>query len=176
MLLAHHREYRAGDVHRAYETRRQLPLHLLRRQLLEVAGVKAGGIVDQHVDAAEAVNSGPHCRLGIGAASDVQLDGQQVIRLSQGLRHAVAVPARGHNCVAGRQRGLSEIDAHATAGSSDEPSLLVIHEIAFLGNGWTSPSFSICEECRQLRRQAKRDAMSWQQRMACDFTTRPSRQ
>ena len=64
---------------------RQLPLDLLRRQLLEVARVKAGGIVDQHVDAAEPVDSGPHRRLGIGAARDVQLDGQQVVRLSQAL-------------------------------------------------------------------------------------------
>jgi hypothetical protein len=72
-LLAHHRQDSAGDVHWANEARRQLPLHLLRRQLLEVARVKAGSIVDQHVDAAEPVDSGPHRRLGIGAASDVQL-------------------------------------------------------------------------------------------------------
>ena len=127
-LLAHHRQDSAGDVHRADEARRQLPLHLLRRQLLEVARVEAGSIVDQHVDAAEPVDSGPHRRLGIGAAGDVQLDGQQVVRLSQGLGHAVAVPAGGHNRVAGRQGGLGEIDAHAAAGSSDEPDLLVTHD------------------------------------------------
>ena len=67
-LLAHHRQDSAGDVHRADEARRQLPLHLLRRQLLEVARVEAGGVVDQHVDAAEPVDGGPHRRLGIGAA------------------------------------------------------------------------------------------------------------
>ena len=126
-LLAHHRQDGAGDVHRADEARRQLPLDLLRRQLLEVARVKAGGVVDQHVDAAEPVDSGPHRRLGIGAAGDVQLDGQQVVRLSQGLGHAVGVPARGHDRVAGRQGGLGEIDAHAAAGSGDEPDLLVRH-------------------------------------------------
>ncbi len=133
-LLAHHRQDSAGDVHRANEARRQLPLHLLRRQLLEVARVKAGSIVDQHVDAAEPVDSGPHRRLGIGAASDVQLDGQQVVRLSQGLGHAVAVPARSHDRVAGRQGGLGEIDAHATAGSSDKPNLLVTHDISCLSS------------------------------------------
>ena len=68
-LLAHHRQHRAGDVHRADEAHRQLALELLRRQLLEVAGVEAGRIVDQHVDAAEPVDSGAHRRLGIGAAS-----------------------------------------------------------------------------------------------------------
>src|SRR6266536_2940930 len=44
-LLAHDRQDSAGDVHRANEARRQLPLHLLWRQLLEVTGIKAGSIV-----------------------------------------------------------------------------------------------------------------------------------
>src|SRR6266545_6660891 len=52
-LLAHHRQDGAGDVHWAHEARRELPLHLPRRQLLEVARVKAGSVVDQHVDPAE---------------------------------------------------------------------------------------------------------------------------
>src|SRR5580700_6015506 len=43
---------------------------------------------------------------------------------------AVAVRARGHSRVAGRQGGLGEIDAHATAGSSDKPNLLVTHDIS----------------------------------------------
>ena len=129
-LLAHHRQDGAGDVHRTHEARRQLPLHLLRRQLLEVARIKAGSVVDQHVDAAEPLDGGPHRRLGIGAASHVELDGQQVVRLSQGLGHAVGVPARGDDGVAGRQGGLREIDAHAPAGSSDKPDLLVTHDIS----------------------------------------------
>jgi len=129
-LLAHNRQDSAGDVHRAYEARRQLPLDLLGRQFLEVAGIKAGSIVDQHVDAAEPVNSGPHRRLGLGTPSNVQLDGQQVFRLPQSLEDGVAVAARGHNRVAGRQRGLGEIDAHATAGSSDKPNPFVTHDIS----------------------------------------------
>ena len=59
---------------------RQLAVQLLRRQLLEVAGVKAGGVVDEHVDAAEPVDRRSDRRLGVGAARDVQLDGQQVVR------------------------------------------------------------------------------------------------
>src|SRR5438445_1877139 len=54
-LLAHDGQDRAGDIHRAEEARRQLPLDLLRRQLLEVARIKGTGVVDQHVDAAELV-------------------------------------------------------------------------------------------------------------------------
>jgi hypothetical protein len=34
--------------------------------------------------------------------------------------------------VAGRQGGLGEIDAHATAGSSDKPNLFVTHDISML--------------------------------------------
>jgi hypothetical protein len=44
---------------------RQLPLELLRRQLLEVAGIEAGCIVDQHVDAAEPVDRGLHRCVGM---------------------------------------------------------------------------------------------------------------
>src|SRR6202045_1554546 len=40
-----------------------MPKDPVRRQLLEVARVKAGSIVDQYVDAAEPVDSGPHRRL-----------------------------------------------------------------------------------------------------------------
>ena len=68
-LLAHDRQDGAGDVHRADEARRELPLDLLRRQLLEVARVEVGGVVDQHVDAAEAVDGGPHRRLGVAAVA-----------------------------------------------------------------------------------------------------------
>jgi hypothetical protein len=128
-LLAHHRQDRARDVHRANEARRQLPLELLGRQLLEVAGIKAGRIVDQHVDAAEPIDSGPHRRLRIGAARNVQLNGQQVVRLSHGLRHGVGIPARCDNRVTCRQRRFGEIDAHATASSRDQPSLLISHQI-----------------------------------------------
>jgi len=71
-LLPHDRQDGAGDIHRADEERPQLQVYLLRRQLLEVAGKEVAGIVDQHVDAAEPVDSGPHGRLGIGAAGHVQ--------------------------------------------------------------------------------------------------------
>jgi hypothetical protein len=49
---------------------------LLGCQLLEVAGVEAGGVVDQHVDAADAVNGRLDRRLGVLGARDVELDDQ----------------------------------------------------------------------------------------------------
>ena len=38
--------------------RRELALHLLGRQLLEEAGVEVAGVVDEDVDAAEALDGG----------------------------------------------------------------------------------------------------------------------
>ena len=64
-LLAHDRQDGAGDVHRADEARGDLPVHLLGRELLEEAGVEAGGVVDEHVDAAEAVDGRLDRRLGV---------------------------------------------------------------------------------------------------------------
>src|SRR5204863_47794 len=104
----------------------------------EVARVEAGGIVDQHVDAAEPLDRGPHRRLGIGAAGDVELDGHEILRAAQGAGHAPAVPTRGHDCVAGRQGGLGDLDAHAAARSSDEPDRPVAHDISF---AWPSDTW-----------------------------------
>ena len=48
--------------------------------------------------------------------------------------NAVAVPAGGHDRVAGRQGGLGEVDAHATAGARDEPDLPVTHDLSLSPN------------------------------------------
>src|SRR6266545_4442669 len=126
-LLAHDGQDGAGDVHRAEQARRQLPLDLLGRQLLEVAGIEVGGVVDQHVDAAEALDGGLHHCLGVGTAGDVELDDQQVVRLADGIRHGVGVAAGGDDGVAGGEGRLRDLDAHAAAGAGDEPNLLLSH-------------------------------------------------
>ena len=59
--------------------------NLLRRQLLEVAGVEAGGVVDEHVDATEAVDGGANRGLGVGGAGDVERYSQQVARCPKAL-------------------------------------------------------------------------------------------
>jgi len=58
------------------------------RKLFEVARVEAGRVVDQHIDATESVESGAHRPVGIGAARDVQLYRQQILRRSECLGHA----------------------------------------------------------------------------------------
>jgi hypothetical protein len=75
-LSAHDRQDGAGDVHRADQARRDLPLHLLGRELLEVASVEAGGVVDEHVDAAEAIDGRTDRSLGVLGAGYVQLGDQ----------------------------------------------------------------------------------------------------
>ncbi len=96
-------------VHRTdEEARRQLLIHLLGRQLLEVARVEAGRVVDEHVDAAEPFDSRLHGCRGIGGAGHVQLDGEEIARRSQGLRHAAGISARRDDRVSGGQGGLRE--------------------------------------------------------------------
>ena len=90
-LFAHNRQDGTGDIHRADEARRQLSLDLLWGQLLKVAPIEVGGIVDQYVDAPEPIDSGPRCCLSVAEAGDVQLDDQQVIRRTDGLGHSVGV-------------------------------------------------------------------------------------
>ena len=124
-LLAHDRQDGAGDVHRADQARGDLPVHLLGRELLEEARVEAGGVVDEHVDAAEAVDSGLDRRLGVLRAGDVELDDEQVVRVADGLGDGVGVAAGGHDVVAGGERGLGDVEAHSAAGAGDEPGLLL---------------------------------------------------
>jgi hypothetical protein len=115
----------ARDVHRADQARRELSLELLGRQLLEVAGVEAGGVVDQHVDAAEALDRRPDRHLGIVRARDVELGDEQVVRGAERRGDGVGVAAAGDDVVAGAQRGLGEVDAHPASGAGDEPGLLL---------------------------------------------------
>lgn len=93
-LPAHDRQHGAGDVHRAHQRRRQLPLHLLRRQLLEEARVEVAGVVDENVDTSESLGGSRHRGLRIGMAGDVELDGEEVVSSADGLGHSVRVPSR----------------------------------------------------------------------------------
>ena len=52
--LIHTQEVTGSSPVAPTTTSSQLPLHLLWRQLLEIAGIKAGSLVDQHVEAAAA--------------------------------------------------------------------------------------------------------------------------
>jgi hypothetical protein len=96
---------------------------------------------------AEPVDSGPHRRSGIAATGDVQLDSQQVVRLTQDRGHAIAVPTLCHNRVAGRQGGLGEIDAHATAGAGNKPDLFAYSSPLLLRCASEGQRPTICCKC-----------------------------
>jgi hypothetical protein len=136
-LGAHHRECRAGDVDRAEQGGLDLGPELLRAQLLEEAGVEVARVVDQRVDPAEPVDRSPHGRSRVGGIGDVQLDRQEVVMFPDGRADLLGVPSRGDDCVTSGQRRLGNVDAQATAGAGDQPSLLVAHAVA-------RPSAGIC--------------------------------
>jgi hypothetical protein len=103
------------------------PLHLLGCQLLEVARVEVGGVVDQYVDAAEAVDGRFDRRLGVRGAGDIELDGKQLGGGAECFADRVGVAAGGDHVVARGERGLRELHAHAASGAGDEPCLLASH-------------------------------------------------
>ena len=127
-LGAHDRQHGAGDVQRAEQVGLDLRPEVLGGDLLEEPGVEVAGVVDQHVDAAEPFDGGLHGRLGVGGVGDVELDDQQVVvpRRRPGLTR-VGVAAGGHDRVAGGEGGPGDVDAHAAAGTGDQPDLLVSH-------------------------------------------------
>jgi len=155
-LPAHHRQDRARHVHRSNEACCQLPVDLRRCQFLEVAGIEAGGVVDQHIDAAEAVDGRPYRGLGVRRARDVQRDGEHVARRAQHPGHSIAVSTGSHHRMAGGQRGPHEIDTHAAAGTRNQPDLFAHHilndctfyllnrSIRYASSGPWSPSYASC--------------------------------
>jgi len=82
--------------------------------------------------AAEAVDHGLHRRLSRRQARDVELEDEQVVSLADGVGHGIGVAAGRDDCVAGGERGLRDVDAHAPAGPSDEPNPLVSHVLQSL--------------------------------------------
>src|SRR6266568_6443149 len=50
--------------------------------LLEEPGVEVAGIVDEHVDTAEALDGGLDGGLGVRATGDVELDDEQIVRFA----------------------------------------------------------------------------------------------
>ncbi len=123
-LRSHDGQDGAGDVHRAEEVGLELLAHLRGRDLLEVAGEQVPGVVDQDVDAAEAVDGGLRGGLGVFEAGDVQRGDQQVVlRPAQGLLDLVGAAAGGDDLVAGGEGLAGDIRAQTSSGTGDENDL-----------------------------------------------------
>jgi len=109
---------------RAEQVCLELLAHLVRRDLLEVAGEEVPGVVDQDVDAAEPVDGGLRRRVRIVQAGDVQLGDQQILgRPVQSLLDLLGAAAGGDDLVAGRQRLAGDISAQAASSTGDENDL-----------------------------------------------------
>jgi hypothetical protein len=117
-------------VHRAEQGGLDLGPEVLGADLLEEPGVEVAGVVDQHIDPAEALHCGRDGRLGVGGVGDVELDDQEVVVGAEGSADPLGVAAGGDHGVTGGQGGLDDLDAHAAAGTGDEPNLLVSHASA----------------------------------------------
>ena len=89
--------------------------------------MEVAGVVDEHVDAAEVVDGGLHRDLGRNEARDVEFDDEQVVGLADGVGHRLGISAGRDDCVASAERGLSDVDTHTSAGTGDQPDLLVSH-------------------------------------------------
>jgi hypothetical protein len=114
----------------ADEARRELALHLLGGELLKVAGGEVGGIVHQHVDAAETVDGRLDRGCGVLRAGDVELDDQQRVRVAERLTNGFGLATGGNDVLTGGQRGLRDAEAHATSGAGDEPRPLRCHAVS----------------------------------------------
>src|SRR5207237_642443 len=86
------------------------------------ACIKVCGIVDEHVDAAEPVNSSLDGSFGIYGLCNVQFYNQQVLSLTKCLGHLVGITASGNDSVACGQSSLRNVDAHAAPSASDKPN------------------------------------------------------
>jgi hypothetical protein len=82
------------------------------------------------VDAPEPSDGSLHRGLGVGGVGDVELDGQQVVVLAQGLCDSAGVTGGGDDGLAGLQCGPGDLGTHAAAGAGDEPHLLLSHATA----------------------------------------------
>src|SRR5207245_7139564 len=104
-----------------------LRTELFGAYLLEEPGVEVPGIVDEHVDTAEALDGGLDGGLGVRATGDVELDDEQTVRFADGLGHGVRVAARCDNGIAGGKRRLGDVDRHASPGAGNYSKLLRGH-------------------------------------------------
>ncbi len=119
MLLAHHRQNCAGNVHRAEEQGLDLVSDLHGTEFLKEAGVKVAGIVDENVNPAELGNGGCDCVLSILQAGDVELDRHEVVVMADRRADLCWIAAGSDDGVASGARCLGNVETQATAGAGD---------------------------------------------------------
>jgi transcriptional regulator with XRE-family HTH domain len=123
-LRAHDREDRAGHIQRAEE----VGLHLLAQLVLaghfKEAGIEVTGVVDEHINAAEARDGDLGGGDGCCRVGDIEGQGEEVLVLAECLGDLRGVAGGGDDGVAGGEGRLGHVDAHAAGGAGDEPDVV----------------------------------------------------
>ena len=103
---------------------------IVRGEFFEETGVEVPGVVDEYVDAAEPFDGGGYGSVRVLGTGDVEFDHEQLIRLADRFGDGVRVAAGGDDGgVPGGECRLDDVNAHATAGTSYEPDILVSHGV-----------------------------------------------
>ena len=96
---AHHGQHGPGHVHGAEGVRLELLLDELEGGLLEQSELAVAGVVDEHVDAAEAGDGGLDAGVGLLLVGDVERQGEKILRRADGGLDGLRL------CVRWRRRG-----------------------------------------------------------------------
>jgi len=107
-----------------------LRLDLSGRDLFEEPRDEVTGVVDQHVDPAEALDGRGHCGGGLLGVCDVQAHNEQIVVRADGFRDGFSVAPGSHDVVTSCQRSRGELDAQAAARAGDEPRSFVHEQVA----------------------------------------------
>ncbi len=100
------------------------------RDLFEEPGIEVARVVDQDIDPIKPVDGSLHRVLRAVRVRDVQLHDDLVRVSSERSADLLRVPSCGDDVMAGGERRLSDVDAHAAASARDEPNFPIRH--AFL--------------------------------------------
>ena len=120
-LLAQHRQRRLGDVDDAEEVGVDLGAEVVGVDVLDRGEVRVAGVVDDDVDAAEALAAGGDRGLRGGGVGDVEGEGEDLVGVGGDEVVELLGPAGGGDeLVAGVEDGLGDRAAEAAARAGEE--------------------------------------------------------
>jgi hypothetical protein len=123
--LAHVRERRPGQRDRAEVHRLHHVAEVVGLDLLDRADGAVAGVVDEHVEAAEAVERRGHRGGDLPAVGHVERHGMDAVgRGGDEVGERPGAPRRGDDAVAAGERGLHELAAEAGVAAGDEPDAI----------------------------------------------------
>src|SRR4051794_18222165 len=123
-LTSHHRDSRLGQVHDPKEIGLNLGAEVLNGRVLDCGKVPIAGVVDQHIEAAEGVNSQLDGRDRCTLLGDIQRDGAHVVAVTLNqIGELLWITGSGDQLVARCEDGLSDRATQPPSASRDQPYL-----------------------------------------------------